>query len=220
MLDKYNALAGYAWFDTTDITVTGTTLSLATNYSRCLDVIKDMSKAKEGFYFYIDGAGAAHFKQKSSTAQHLLTLGQDIDSLVIKKDIEDLINWHRVKYSSGTSAINEDTPSQVAYYISQLLDDQSSKFTDVTTANAYSAAYLAKSKNPMSHTTVYINTTFQDGENVTDGSIEELIPGDTVTILNSDESIINLQIYKIKYDIRGVELELESIKTLGFLLSN
>lgn len=130
------------------------------------------------------------------------------------------MNWHRVKYSSGTSAINEDVPSQTAYYISQLLDDQSNKFTDVTTADAYSDAYLAKSINPTSHTKVYVNSEFIDGDTILDGGIEELTPGDTVTVLNSEEVIENLQIYKIKYDIRGVELELESIQTLGFLLSN
>lgn len=74
ILDKYNVIAGFAWFDTTDIDLTGTSLSIATNYSRCLDFIKDVAKTKEDYYFYIDGAGAAHFKQKSTTPDHLLTL--------------------------------------------------------------------------------------------------------------------------------------------------
>lgn len=189
-----------------------------TNYSRSLDVVLDAVKTKEDYYFFIDGAGAVHFKEKAAAAQHLLTVGSDVDNLVIKKDIEDLVNWHRVVYASGTTAINEDTPSQTAYYISQLLDDQS-KF-NLATADEYSDSYLAKSKNPTSHTTVFVNNKFVDGEEVLDGGIEELTPGDTVTILNTDETIVNLQIYKIKYDIRGIELELESIKTLGFLLSN
>lgn len=222
VIDFYNAAAGYSWFSTTNIDVTGTSISLDVNYTYCMDTIKDASSTRTGYYLFIDGTGAVYYRQKSSTPDHLLTLGEDVDSVVIKKDLESMVNGHIVEWSGGIRPENVDASSQSTYFISQLKESKTD-LKDTTTADNYSTAYIATSKNPISYTKVSVNLEFEkwiDGLPVSNVGIEELIPWHTVTILNTDDSIVNLQIYKIKYDIRGVELELEQIQTLGFLLSN
>lgn len=219
IIDFYNGVLGYSWFSTANIDLTGSSISLDVDYTYCMNLIKDASKTKMGYYLYIDGTGAVYFSQKSATPQHLLTLGGDVDSIVYKKDLETMVNGHIVEWSWGTRPENVDATSQSNYFVSQLKENRT-ELKNTGTADAYSAAYIDKYKNPTSRTTVSVNINFTDGENITDWGIEELIPGHTVTILNTNDVIENLQIHKITYNIRGVELELEAIQTLWFLLSN
>ena len=176
------------------------------------------AKTREGYYLYIDGSGSVHFDFKSSTADHLLTVGDDTDSVVMKEDLEEMQNGIVVAWASGTRPEVTDAPSQAAYFKSQI-KITNTKLNSTGTADATATTYLTRSKNPTKYTKVVVNPEYMEGESLTDGGIEELIPGDTVSILNTNEVMINLQIYKIKYDIRGIELELEAVQTLGFLLS-
>lgn len=219
VIDFLNTTVGYSWFTTTDIDITWSSISIDIDYTYCMSLIKSAAENITGYYFFVDGTGNVIFAQKSAVPQHLLTLGWDVDTIIRKRDIEWLVNSHIVQWSGGTRPENSDATSQSNYFKSQLKESKT-ELKNTDTADAYSAALIAVKKYPIYHTTVSVNINFMDGEDISDGWLEELLPWHTVTILNTNDTIENLQIHKISYNIRGVELELEAIQTLGFLLSN
>lgn len=94
ILDDYIAKGGKVSYDNTTIDMTGTTVSYTFNTNTTLEGVKKcLELAPQGWYFYIDQAtNMVHFHQKVETPDYLFLIDKHIESISIKKSIENVVN--------------------------------------------------------------------------------------------------------------------------------
>lgn len=108
VIDNYNDYGGTVTYDATSIDDTGTTVSYTfttqTTYeciSKCLEL------APSGWYWYVDPAtNLIHFHEKSSSADHNLTLEKDLKDMIVEKRTESIVNT--VYFRGGDTTGSED----------------------------------------------------------------------------------------------------------------
>ena len=161
IIDFFNTAVGFSWFSTGSIDLTGDSMNIAIDYTYCLDAVTTAAKTRSGYYLYIDGSGSVHFAEKSNTADHLLTVGDDTDSVTVKEDLEEMQNGIIVTWSGGTRPELTDAPSQTAYFKSQI-KITNTKLNSTDTADATASTYIARSKNPTKYTKVFVNTEYME----------------------------------------------------------
>lgn len=183
--------------------ITGTTLSFS--YDKCNAALKKIADTGT-HWWYIGSDGVLHYHPKTGAIgqiTHKLTFGEDIDSITVDENVEQMANRFMVKWSGGTVTVNDAT-SQTANGIREAYEDKASEITDSTTATTRANSQLAKNKDVRRKVSVVVNDNYD---------IETMRPGDLVTIRNSDYDITALQINKIEYNTDNIKVELEDINS-------
>lgn len=184
---------------------TGVSGTLSFSYDKCLGALTKTTDTSQ-FWWHIDSAGLLQYHPKTGAIgqlTHKLTFGDDIDSITIDENVEQMANRVMVKWSGGVVTVNDAT-SQTANGIREFYEDQSTAITDSTTATNRANAQLANRKDLKRKIAIQVNDNY---------NIETIEPGDLVTVRNSDYSITALQIQKIEYNTDYIKVELEDINS-------
>lgn len=92
-LDKFTAAGGRLDYDGGSTDATGTTVTYKFNTSTYQEVLlKCLELAPYDWYIRVGADDIIYFQQKSSTADHTLTLGKEISEYYPEKRIENIIN--------------------------------------------------------------------------------------------------------------------------------
>ncbi len=187
----------------------GSSVNLSYSYSKCLDALKNTASATN-FWWNIRSTGELYYKTTPTTATHILTVWKDIDTLTIENDSERVINEYILTYNSWT-ATNSDATSKTSFWLRELQESKTD-IQDLASANIYGTNYISKNKDYKKKTSIVINNSY---------NLESIEIGDTISVVNTDLSLKNLQIRKISYNINNMVIELDEFDTLAKeLISN
>jgi hypothetical protein len=178
IIDNYVARGGKVNYTAASIANTGSTVSYTFSVQRVLDGIgKALDLSPSNWYWTVDPATSlAYFKSFSTTADILLTLGQNIEDLDLGVSAEGVRN---VLYFTGgpTAGVNLYKSYQSASSITAVGRQRLETMTDnrVTlsaTADAIANAFLSAYNTEVYETTVTLARTVID--------ITTILPGQTV----------------------------------------
>lgn len=210
---------------------TGPTVNISFNYTKCIDAIKKCAEVS-GYFFAIHPDGSVHFFSDSPTGiEHCPVLQRDIQSLTVNEDAETIVNRYILTWSSGTVTVNDAT-SQTQYWIKELRETDTT-ILDVWTANTKANAYIAKWKDPRQKVSLILNpgysfndnTIWDDTNTWNDADIwndfawkwgiEDVSPGEVITVRNSDYVMSALRIAKTDYNPEELRIDLEVADTFA-----
>lgn len=177
-----------------------------TTCAKAINTVNDIAN----YYWFIDSEWKFYFRKKFTQTNHIVANQQVVESMDLNYDIEQITNRIFVERKDWTVKVYEDTDSQNLYWIKERYDKQQN-IVDVTTQDEYWNNYLDQYSNPKNASTIVINAEYD---------IESIIPWDTVTVVNSEYSIKNLLIEKIKYTPTKITLTLEETETLRSVISD
>lgn len=162
------------------------------------------------YYWFIDSEWMFYFRQKWTQTNHIVANQQVVESMDLKYDIEQITNKIYVERKDWTVNVYQDTNSQNLFGIKEKYSKQQN-IVDETTQAEYWNNYLDQYSTPKNASTIVINAEYD---------IESIVPWDTVTVVNSEYSIKNLLIEKIKYTPTKITLTLEESETLRSVISD
>ena len=156
------------------------------NYVSCFDIIKSVAEWVWK-YFIVDWDGILQFFQ--TWKNHFIKLHYDIEKMSITNTIESVVNNYLLNgaWSVGTYT---DATSQTTYWRKDRYEENAN-INSTATRNTYWNQYITDNKNPKEEMTITLNSNYP---------FEDILPWDTITILNAWIEIDNKQINKIKYN--------------------
>lgn len=204
IIDYFNTVYTWVWLNyTTNIDNYWSSVNQAFNYNKCNDSINNIVNATN-FWWNIRSNGELYFKLKPTTATHILTVWKDIDNLQIEQDSEKITNKSIIFYNWwNTSQI--DWTSQTSFWVRELKEDRTN-LNDLTSANTYATNFILKNKDYKKKTSIIVNNSFD---------IEKIEIWDTISVVNTSLSLINLQIVKIQYSINKIQIELDEFSSFA-----
>ncbi len=204
IIDYFNTIYTWSWLNYwSNVVNYWTSITQVFNYNKCNESLTNTTNTTT-YWWNIRSNWELFFKAKPTLATHLLTLWKDIDNLTIQQDSERIINKHILFYTWwDTSQI--DATSQTSFWVREIKED-TTRINDLATANIYASNYVSKNKDYKKKTSIIVNNSFD---------IEKIEVWDTISVLNTTLSLINLQIYKIQYSINTIQIELEEFDSLA-----
>lgn len=120
ILDKFSAQGGTLTYTPTSIGLTGELITYSFNTATVQEALqKVVTLAPSNWYLRIDADNVVWFQERSTEADHILTLGKDIIDYKLEKRIENIVN--RVYFMGGGDPVfykkYENTGSQLLYGI-------------------------------------------------------------------------------------------------------
>ena len=204
IIDYFNTIYTGSWLNySSNVVNYWSNINYTYNYLKCLDSLKNTTSTTN-YWWNIRSTGELYFKLKPSSATHILTLWKDIDNLKIEQDSEKIINKSILFYNWWDTS-QSDWTSQSAYWLRELKEDKTN-INDLWSANIYASNIILKNKDLKKKTSIVINNSFD---------IEKIEIWDTISVMNTTLSLINLQIVKINYSIDRLHIELEEFDTLA-----
>lgn len=170
-------------------------------WSEAIDKLLELTDS--GWYWYIDQGGDVIFREKSTSADHIFTVGKDVQDISAPENIEEIINSVTLAYDGGTTAAQEDATSISAYgKREQYVDDQNT--TDSATAVSKAQRIRDENKDPKIQATIVVNSEYD---------FESIKPGDTCKVRNYKKGSVvlndNMLIVGVTYTPELCTLELE-----------
>lgn len=201
LIDDYNVeyWTSILSYDVSSIPSTVDTLDL--DFTKYVSYLKAMEEVAEtsGLYFFIDLDGKVYMKEKSAFTEHTLTLGLDVDEVIIDEDSKELVNSLILKYNGWTKTYSDAT-SQSNYGKREKYLDKSSDLSNLATADIYGANYITKYKDEVKKISLKVNIEY---------NFFSIKAGDLINIRNTDYVLNTLQVAKITYWLEQATLELE-----------
>lgn len=213
-LQQWNPWPSYNWFIGTDLikvwTMPSKTVNLDFSYTNCLDALIEIFEAA-WVQFYITPDWTINAFEKPTSPTHRFVLKNKAQNLEISNANKyELINKVYVERNWWTIKEYEDTTSQNTYWIREVKIDKTN-IRDETTQDQFGNSYIEENKDPKREITVTINNKYD---------ISSINPGETITLLNSDIDIQNIQILRTSYNWDTMVLNLEKYKSLWKILRN
>ena len=204
-----DAIAGVRTGGQVDTVSTTVTFEFINTYWR--DAVRKTIELTGGsWYWFIDAGGDFIFKEKPASADHVFTVGKDIDSISAPNSIEDIVNFVTVKYDGGTVTANDAT-SISNYGKRGKYQDETSGTSTVATAQNIADQVIAENKDPKKTVEIVLNDNYD---------LETIKVGETCKVQNlkKDSTVVsdNMQIVSINYDNgQFVALGLEKLTDYG-----
>lgn len=174
--------------------------------AKAINTVNDIAN----YYWFIDSEWRFFCREKNTQTNHIVANQQVVESMDLNYNIEQITNKIYVERKDGTIKLYEDVTSQNIYGIKERYDKQQN-IVDEATQDEYGNNYLDQYSNPKNASTIVINAEYD---------IESIIPWDTITVVNSEYSIKNLLIEKIKYTPTKITLTLEENESLRSVISD
>lgn len=205
IIDYFNTVYTWGWISYSGGWITNfwSNINISIDYRKCLDAINDIVKLTT-YYFIIGWDWQVIFKTKPVIATHLLTVWKDINSLNILEDWETIVNNYILTYNWWTTSAN-NWASQSTYWIRELRESKTN-INDLWSANTSASSYITDNKDYSKKTTIEVNNKY---------NLENINVWESVSVLNTNLSINNLQIQKINYNKEKVTLYLDNFNSLG-----
>lgn len=186
----------------------GTTISPTYRNNTILEGIEDVyNRSPDGWYWYGNlSDNNVYFQQKNVKANHTFILGKHIQSVSMKKSIEQLKNLlYFVGGDPGTGIIYKKYTGTLSVTRTGLDRQTDNRVTSVADALAIATKTFARYQNPIYSTTLKINSGVYD--------IESIQIGHMVTFANFGNFIdgLLLQVISLHYTTYTVELELGEV---------
>lgn len=208
VIDYFNTI--YSWilsYTAESIVSYWTNISIEILNKKCSDVIRDLMKWIN-YYLFVWADGVVFFQPKPSTITHHFTYEKDITALTIPEDFEQIKNAVKVSYLIDWEELYTDRWTNASSIASfgrkeEIVD---TKYTDLSSAEAYRTAYLQEFSEWKKNISITINNKYL---------IESIHPWDTIKIRNLWIDISWLQVNKVNYKYEQVVLWLEYQTTLA-----
>lgn len=200
---------GLIWSELIKIwTIEAKSININFDNNTCLEAIVKSTETA-WLKFYISADWTINAFEKPSTPTHRFKLKIDAQSLNIKrKNKYELVNKLYLERNGGTVKTYEDATSQSVNWLRE-------KYLSKTDINSEASQdqfwdqYILDNKDPLREITVVINNKYD---------LSSINPWDTISILNSNETIQNVMILKTSYDWYFMTLNLEKYRSLWKIL--
>ena len=210
IIDHFNTVYTGGWLSYSGghIDDVGTNVTYEYDELTWLDAINATHELADGdWWWHIGADGQVYFKNKPSSATHLLAKGKAVHEAEIKKTNEDVVNKVVLSYNGGTGTYTDAT-SQTAHGLREkLIDDQ--KITNSTTSDQKGNKEVDDNKNPKVEGRLTLNAANFD--------LESVKVGDTVSVTNFKKGqnpfTSNLQVTGLRYQPEFMVVELEAAKS-------
>ena len=188
-LDKFTAAGGRLDYGAGTTDLCGTSVSYTFNTSKFQDVIqKILDVAPYDWYLRVGADDLVYFKQKSATADHILTLGKEISEYTPEKRTENIVNTIYFVGGGGPPKLYKkyvSSGSVTAYGThAQIFTDE--RVTNSATSDAIKNRIFAQLAEPEIRVTLKIMDNNGEAHDQEKGyDIESLFVGQTVQIQNA-----------------------------------
>lgn len=183
-----------------------TSQNFSWDYNDCFDVIDETAKSVS-YKRFVDGEWKLnYFKTWNS---HILHLWYDVENMQITDSIEPVVNYLYLERKDWTVATYTDATSVTNYWRSEKYK-LNSELNSSATQDTYGNNYISQNKDVVRNITITVNTNYD---------FENIVPWDTVSIVNTDLSISDLPINKIQYAPDKCVLTIEKVDTLRNVIS-
>lgn len=180
-----------------------TTQNWTWNYNNCFDCFNTIANAI-WYKWIVDGEWKLHMFLPSTRTNHKVKLWQDVYSMTITSSVEPLVNYYQLARNGGTVQTYQDTTSQSTYWM-KMKYESNSNLNSSQTQNDYWNAYIWHYKVPRDTYQIILNGLYP---------YEDILPWDTVSVLNTDLSLNDLVINKIQYKTDQAVLTIDYEDTL------
>lgn len=205
IVSAFNTAYGWSWLSVGSIDSYWSSVSIAFDNRSCADAIKDVYETVQNrWYFYIAGDGQVYLKQNPTTATYKLKMWPEIESMEIIEKY-DIVNTVWVEYSWWSEETDTDATSVTNYWLSEEKLTRSD-IQNSATADQLAEQYVDAHKDMIPEIVI-------DVVNRTD--MEDMRPGQTVSVYNSSYTVTNKQINKVVYNEKKVTLHLGSFESFG-----
>lgn len=177
LMDNFISLGGNLAYDTSTVSLTGTTVSYTFKFSTYLEAIKKcVELSPANWWWRTDVAtGEVYFRQLGQSPDHTLTVGKHIENIEISSSLETVDNT--VYYSGGDDGtgqnvlVDDSDSNSVSRYGVWLKAISDNRVTLESTASILAGAHLTQYKDPRYMTTVTIPSTSFDFNLISVGDI-------------------------------------------------
>jgi len=178
-----------------------TTKNFTRHYDNCFDIIDSSAKTIWNKR-YVDGEWNLNFF--TTWNNHILHFWYDIDKMTITDTIEELVNRYTSESGGGALYTYYNQSSIDKYWLRQKYE-LNSELNSAATNQAYALQYLNEHYLPKETISITLNSNYD---------FETINPWDTITVVNTDLSIVNLPINKIQYSPDKCVLTIDKTDTL------
>ncbi len=172
----------------------------------CYDVIDESAKILQNYKWYVDWEWKLNYF--SQWTNHILHFWFDIDKITITDTIEELVNRYTSEAWTGATYTYYNNNSIAKYWLRQKYELNSS-LNSASTNQAYALKYLNEHYLPKETISITVNTNY---------SFESINPWDTISVVNTDLSLVNLPINKIQYSPDKCVLTIDKMDTLRWVI--
>lgn len=203
IVSAFNSDYGWSWLSVWSIDIYWSNVSIAFNNRSCANSIKDVQDAVQSWwYFYVAGDWSVYFKQNPTTPSYLLKVWPEVTRMEVT-EIGTVVNTVWVNYDWWPEATDSDATSISTYWLSEIRLDKTD-LQDNSTATLYADQYITANKDFIPQ--IVIDVVNRD-------DLEQMRPGQTVTLYNSPYTVTNKQINKVVYSEKKVTLYLENFES-------
>lgn len=197
VIDKYRALGGSIRYTPSSIQATNTTVSYTFNTNTVKEAVdKIIELCPEGWFWRVDADGIIYLSNKNIEADHIFSLGLEVENLDTFRRLEDITN--RIFFvGAGDPALfrlYENTGSDDAYgpYEKKVVDQRVSV---VGTAQTISNREINTKKDPEIRSTFTIID--NNGPRNNGYNIESVKPGQTLKVNNLRANVQTITLWDV-----------------------
>lgn len=202
IIDRANVVyPGLYSYTASSIVNTGQVVTVSFLYESCLTSLGKIADLTE-FWWHIDETGLVSFRPRAGTADHRLTIGENIESITIEYDSENIVNDYSLTWQSGTENWI-DTASITAYGRRAFYENKSQIQSG---ALAIANAYVNENKEPKRKVSAVVNAVYQ---------YFTITPGEIIQFQNISPNLPPLQVARISYNRNEATIELEEYNSLS-----
>lgn len=216
--------------------LTWITWSYDLNYTNCYDLIENINKLSENYYWYLDWYNLI-YKEKPITPTHKFTLQKDVVELNIENDTTDMVNYLILTYKLWTVVYQDATSISTYWKREKYISD--TQVATLLSANDFWNNYISKNKDPKQRIRLIINSKYaiiideflqnmiNNLETYTNNlqsypfykNIHKIKPWETCKIRNIWKTLNNnLFITKVNYNKDIITLDLEEYQNFIWLI--
>lgn len=206
VIDYFNSqyswsLISYSWWHISNF---WSSINLSFSYTTCFSAIQNVVNATN-FRWNIDEDWQFYFQQKPASVSHTLTNQINVEQVVIRDDIQEIVNKLYLERNWWTVVIYQDAWSQSTYWIKETKETQTD-IQDLASQDIRWNNYISTHKDSIKETTIIVNSKYP---------FEWIKPWQTIKILNFKYLISWLQVLAVNYSPQRVSLTLEKKISFG-----
>lgn len=169
-------------------------------------ILQSLLKLSEisGFKFYIWPTWSIKILNKN-TKHHYLKVGETVSSISTTDDTSKIKNYYNVSFWDKWDYFEKLDQKSIDIYWYRPFYESDSSIKDVDTARSKAFAFLKDKLESVKKTVVEVNDNY---------NIEDIEPGDYITVLNFKSEIVNKKVVKVDYSGSLVKLHLDDYMSL------
>jgi len=200
IIDYFNTqytgwILSYSWWNISNY---WSNVNISFNYDNCFEAIKKVVWATN-FRWYINEDWQVYFKVKPVATSHSLINQNNVESVTIGDDSQDVVNKLYLERNWWTIVVYQDATSQSTYWIKEKKESQTS-IQDIWTQNTRWNNYISQNKDSKKETNIVVNNKYD---------YENIMPWQTIKVININYTIDWLQVLWVNYSPQRATLTLE-----------